>query len=527
MALNRLQENLLRRATLGDLVTRSALRFGKRTALVAGQEMIDFKTLNEKSCRAANAFLKMGIAKGDRVAFMTHNCLDYIYCRLGLSKIGAAPVPLNFMLKGEEIVYIIQDSEPKAFFVEDSLVESIIPVRPRLPSVQHFGWFDFGSGKPIPADFVNMKDFLSDKYPATEPEVVIDSDDMATLMYTTGTESFPKGVVTTHLNYYMSMLHLACDCDFRREDVLVIDIPLFHVAGTTVLLASITFGSKAIIAYAPDPMNILRTTEAQKVTMWIYPPTLYHALPSIPGFEQFDLSSLKKCISFGSVMAPGTLESWKGIKPDIQWRNYWGQSESSPVGTTSAPEDFEEKINSIGISDTGVTVRVFDENDQELPPGQVGELVIRGPAIMNGYWRKEELTEKTLANGWLHTGDMGFMDQDGYYHFTDRKKDMIKTGGENVSSQEVESVILGHPHVNQVAVIGQPDEYWSEAVTAFIVPRPGQEIITEEIILFCKERMAGYKVPKKISVVAELPMSPTGKVLKRKLRDEYSKQRPQ
>jgi fatty-acyl-CoA synthase len=522
MALNGLQENLLRRATLGDLVTRSAARFRNRTALVAGQETIDFKTLNEKSCRAANAFLAMGIGKGDRVAFMTHNCLNYIYFRLGLSKIGAAPVPLNFMLKGEEIVYIIQDSEPKAFFVEDSLAESVMQLRPRLTSVEHFGWFDFGAGKPMPGDFVDLNDLLSEKYPDTEPEIIIDSGDMATLMYTTGTESFPKGVVTTHLNYYMSMLHLACDCDFRREDVLVIDIPLFHVAGTTVLLASITFGARAIIAYAPDPMNILRTTQDQKVTMWIYPPTLYHALPTIPGFERFDLSSLKKCISFGSVMAPGILQRWKAIKPDIQWRNYWGQTESSPVGTTSSPEDFEEKINSIGISDTGVTVKVFDENDGEVPLGHVGELVIRGPAIMGGYWKKEELTEKTLANGWLHTGDMGYMDQDGYFHFTDRKKDMIKTGGENVSSQEVESVIIGHPNVGQVAVIGQPDEYWSEAVSAFIVPKPGLEIIPEEIILFCKERMAGYKVPKRITVVSELPMSATGKVFKRKLREEYA-----
>jgi len=524
MSLDKLQENLLRRAVIGDLVTRSAERFVDRIALVAGDARISFKVLNERSCMAANALAALGIKKGDRVALMSHNSLHYIYCRFGLAKIGAISAPINFMLKGDEIEYIINDGEPRAFFVEDSLANTVLEIKHKLKGVEIFGCFDFGKA-PIPEKWVNTANFFTGAYPATEPEVIIDSNDMATLIYTTGTESFPKGVMTSHLNYYMSILHLACDVDFRREDSVIIDIPLFHVAGTTVLNGSITFGGKAIIGYAPDPNNILQKTQDEKISMWVYPPTLYAILPMMPNFDKFDLSSLKKCISFGAVMPPSVLEAWKKIKPDILWRNYWGQTESSPVGTTSTPEAFEQNISSIGIQDTAVSVKVFDEQDREVASGFIGELVMRGPAVMLGYWKKEKLTETTLSSGWLHTGDLGYKDDKGNVYYVDRKKDMIKSGGENVSSQEVEGMITRHPKVMQAAVLGLPDLKWIEAVTAFIVPRPGETPTEEEIIVFCKDNMAGFKVPKRVIIMTALPTSATGKILKRVLREQNSEKK--
>jgi fatty-acyl-CoA synthase len=522
--MDKLHENLLRRAVIGDLITRSAERFVGRTALVAGDARISFKVLNDRSCMAANAFTALGIKKGDRVAFMSHNCLDYIFCRFGLAKIGAISAPINFLLKGGEVEYIINDSEPKAFFVEDSLANTVLEIKSKLKGVEIFGCFDFGKA-PVPEKWVNTASFFTGVYPTTEPEVIIDSNDMATLIYTTGTESFPKGVMTSHLNYYMSVLHLACDVDFRREDSVIIDIPLFHVAGTTVLNGSITFGGKAIIGYAPDPNNILQKTQDEKISMWVYPPTVYAVLPMMPNFDKFDLSSLKKCISFGAVMPRPVLDAWKKIKPDIQWRNYWGQTESSPVGTTSTPESFEQNISSIGIQDTAVSVRVFDEQDHEVAPGVIGELVMRGPAVMLGYWKKEKQTEKTLSSGWLHTGDLGYKDEKGNVYYVDRKKDMIKSGGENVSSQEVEGMIAKHPKVIQAAVLGLPDPKWIEAVTAFIVPRAGEACTEEEIITFCKGNMAVYKVPKRVIIMTSLPTSATGKILKRVLREQYSEKK--
>jgi fatty-acyl-CoA synthase len=314
---------------------------------------------------------------------------------------------------------------------------------------------------------------------------------------------------------------MAVDVDLGRNDVVILDLPLFHIAGTTVLNASLTFGAKVLIDYAPNPVNILKRTQEERVTIWFYPPTIFHALPTVPGFGNWDLSSLKKCVTFGAAMPQVVLDKWKQIKPDIAWRNYYGQTESSPLGTTSSPEDFE--ASSIGIADTGATVKVFDDHDHEVPPGTHGELVMRGPAIMMGYWRNPDATEKTLRGGWLHTGDIGYQNQKGQFYFVDRKKDMIKTGGENVSSQEVEGMILRHPKVAMAAVMGIPDPHWIEAVAAWVVLRPDQTATEQELIGFCKEQMAGYKVPKKVMFVPALPQTPNGKILKRKIKEEYLK----
>jgi len=516
-----LQENLLRRATLGDVVTRSASRFPDRIALVSGQTPVTYKALNERACQAAHALMRLGIGRGDRVALMTHNCLEYVYLRLGMAKIGAVPVPLNFLLKGDEITFIVNNAEAKAFFVEDVLAGTVSGVKDKLPSVKTFGWIAIAGTGGAPSGWINAAGFFGGDYPVTEPEVLVESTDMASIMYTTGTEGFPKGVMTSHLNYFMTMLHIAVDVDLGRKDVLILDIPLFHIAGTTVLNSALAFGAKVLIDYAPNPVNILKKTQEERVTMWIYPPTIYQALPTVPGFANWDLSSLKKCVSFGSAMPAVVLERWRKIKPDIEWRNYYGQTESSPLGTTSSPEDGD--TSSIGAAATGATVKVFDEQDREAPRGTPGELVIRSPAVMMGYWRNPEGTKDALRNGWLHTGDIGYQNEQGRFYFVDRKKDIVKTGGENVSSQEVEAAILRHPKVAQAAVLGLPDPRWIEAVAAWVVLKPEQTATEQEIIGFCKEHLAAYKVPKKVVFAATLPQSPTGKILKRKIREEHLK----
>lgn len=519
--LTALEKNLLSRAALGDLLTRSAAKFGSRTAVVSGDRRISFTELNRKSCRAANAFREMGIQKGDRVAFMTHNCLGYIFCCFGLVKIGAVPTPMNFMLKGEEISFIIKNSDPKAFFVEDSLMEKVMAVRPELPEALQLGWIDFGNA-PKPKGWLDVSQLYSRDYPAEEPEVLIDASDQCMMMYTSGTESLPKGVISTHLNYYMSILHVAVDLRFTRDDVLMIDIPLFHVGGMTPLLGAITTGSRVVLEYAPDPVKTLAYIQEEKITMLIYPPTMFMALLSMPNFRDYQLDSLKKHISFGAVLPQVIMERWNAVKPGLKWQNFYGSTETTAPGATSHPNDFAVKGNAIGLPATGLTLRIADHNGNELPVGEPGEIIIRGPAVMAGYWGAEDKTRETFRNGWHHTGDIAYRDEDGYLYFVDRKKDMIKTGGENVSSQEVEGVLLKHPKINLAAVIGVPDDYWMEAVAAFVVPSPGETLSREEVIAFCKENMAGYKVPKKIIVSSQLPMTPSGKILKRKIRDDFA-----
>jgi len=519
MALDPMELNLLRRMSIGDLPTRTASRLPDAEAILFQDKRVTFKELNDNCCRFANAFAKLGVGKGDRVAFMTHNCLQYVYSWLGLAKLGAVVVPMNFMLKGPEIKYIVNHAEPKLLFVEDSLTAGALEVAGDLPSVEKFGYIPL-TGADGPEGWMNLDSFFEGD-DVSEPRVSIDDSDMATLMYTSGTEALPKGVMTEHRNFFIALLMASIDLNFAGGDTALLSIPLYHVAGKLLLLQSILTGAKLILEYAPNPVEILELTVKEKVTYWVYPPTLYQVLPLMPGFAEADLSSLRKCVSFGALMPPALLEQWKGILPGAEWRNFYGQTESSPCGSTLQPADFERKIDSIGRPHTTVEMGIMSfDGEKILPAGEVGEIVMRGPSVMKGYYKDEEKTDAAFKGGWLHTGDIGRFDEEGFLYFVDRMKDIIKSGGENVSSQEVEAVVLKHEKVMQAAVIGMPHEHWVEMVTAVVVPNPGVELTEDELVAYCKENLAGYKVPKKVIIAGEMPMSPSGKVLKRVLREQ-------
>ncbi len=523
----RLQRNLLRRMNIGDIPKRTAARIPHKEALVFRDERITFEQLNRNCCRMAHLFLELGARRGDRIAFITHNCPQYIYSWLGMCKIGCIVNPLNFMLKAPEIEFIINHSEPRFFFVEDILVPQVLEAAPRLKSVEKFGMLRITApDTPLPDGWLDLDQLFQETMDDSEPEVETDDEDMATLMYTSGTETRPKGVMNTHKNFFHTLMSGIVDLNIRPDDVALLSIPLYHVAGKYLLLEGINVGCKVVLEYAPNPVEILELTQKERVTYWVYPPTLYQVLPSIPNFKDYDLSSLRKFISFGAVMPVALLQQWKEMFPEAEWRNYYGQTESTPLGSTLQPEDFERKIASIGKPHTGVEIKIFDDEDNEIPVGEVGEIVMRSPSVMLGYYKDEEKTAETLRNGWLHTGDLGRFDEDGFLYFVDRKKDMIKTGGENVSSKEVEEVIFKHEKVMQVAVIGLPDAYWGEMVTAVVVPYPGMEVTEEELIAYCKENLAGYKVPKKVIVISmeEMPVNPSGKILKRELRSRFARE---
>lgn len=272
------------------------------------------------------------------------------------------------------------------------------------------------------------------------------------------------------MNFYITLMRGLADLNIGKEDTSLLSIPLYHVAGKYLLPEGINVGSTVVLEYAPNPLEIIELTQKEKVTYWVYPPTLYQILPSMPDFDKVDFSSLIKCVTFGSVMPVALLEQWKKILPQAEWRNYYGQTESPP-GTNLQPEDFERKIDSIGKPHTGLQIKIFDD-DQEVATGEMGEIVMRGPSVMKGYYKDPEKTAEATRGGWLHTGDLSRFDEEGFLYFVDRKKDTIKSGGENVSSQEAEGVLFKHEKVMQAAVIGLPHEYWGEAVAAVVVPRP-------------------------------------------------------
>ncbi len=514
-----LEMNLARRATIGDIPRRTAAKYPNRIALIYQDKRITFQELNENCCRFAHGLEKLGAKKGDRIAFLSHNCPPYVFAWLGMAKIGCVMTPLNFMLKPGEIEFIINHAEPKFFFVEEALIPQVLEVAGKLKSVEKFGFIPTGEAK-TPEGWLNILDLLSPDLSTAEPLAEIDDDEITTLLYTSGTEALPKGVMTTHRNYYATLMSGAVDLNISKRDITLLTIPLYHVAGKYLLLECFNTGATIVLQYAPNPTEILQLTQREKVNYWVYPPTLYQILPAMPNFKEFDLSSLNKCISFGALMPVALLKQWQGILPHAEWRNYYGQTESSPLGSTLQPEDFERKISTIGKPHTGVEMKIFDENDREVPTGQVGEIVMRGPCVMKGYFKNEQKTAETLRNGWLHTGDLGRFDEEGFLFFVDRKKDMIKTGGENVSSQEVENILYKQGKLMQVAVVGLPDPIWGEAVTAIVVPFPGATVEDGEILAYCKASMAGYKVPKKIIRVPSMPATPSGKVLKRLLKEQ-------
>ena len=522
--LSSLEHNLLHRANIGDLPRKIAMRYPEKPALVCLDETITFREFNDRCCRMAHALLELGVEPGDRVAFLTHNCLEYLYGWMALGKIGGISAPLNFMLKGPEIEYIINHAEPKLFFVEDILVPTVQEISSNLKSVEKFGFIPVTAGGEAPTGWLDAGKLLEDSRDTSEPLVEVDDEDVATMIYTSGTEALPKGVMLTHRNHFFALMSSPSDLNVGKDDVALLSIPLYHAAAKYLFLTAMNVGLTMIFEYAPNPIEILELTKKHRVTYWVYPPTLYQILPSMPDFEAYDLSSLEKCIAFGAYMPAALLEQWKGIVPQAEWRNYYGQSESFCLGSTLQPEDFERKITSIGTPHIGTEIKIFDDDDNEAPAGEVGEIVMRGPFVMKGYYRDEAKTAETLRGGWLHTGDLGKFDGEGTLYFVDRKKDMIKSGGENVSSLEVEGVLIKHDKVMQVAVMGMLHEHWGESVTAVVVPYPGVEVSEEEIIAYAKENMAGYKVPKQVLVMSEVPVTPSGKILKRLLRDQLLKE---
>ncbi|MFP3980763.1 MAG: AMP-binding protein [Desulfobacterales bacterium] len=520
-SLSSFEKNVVRRASVGDMLVRTAARNPDKRLFSFRDHAFTYRQFNETVNRCAHSLQKLGVKKGDRAAILSHNCHQFIIYWWALLKLGAIITPLNFMLKPEEIEFIINHSEPVMFVVEDALADNVAQVQDRLTSVKHFSYINL-AGEGGPSGWQDFDELFAGDLPADEPEAEIAPDDPATLLYTSGTEAAPKGVLNSHLNYYIDILSSLFDLGIREDARIITGIPLYHVAAMYLFTAIVAVGATTAVEYAPDPNEILEMTQNEKITHWVWPPALYAGLPMMPGFDNYDLSSLQQCVVFGALAAPSVLEKWQKMLPHVGFMNYYGQTEMSPLGTSLRPEDFNRKPTSIGKAHMPLQVKVVDHNDNEVPVGEEGELVARGPAVMLGYYKDEEKTAQTFRNGWHHTGDLVRMDAEGFVYFVDRVKDMIKTGGENVASQEVEAMLFSCPGVMDAAVIGLPDEYWSEIVTAVVVPAQGHEVTEEGVIAFCKEHLAAYKVPKKVFVVDQMPRNPSGKIIKKQLREQFA-----
>jgi len=536
-----LQLNVMRRMCVGDLLRRSAQKSAKKEALVYSYKgtittRLTLEELNQKVNRFANALTELGIKKGDRVAIISHNCPQYAIYLYALAKTGAWVTPLNFALKGKEITELINHAQPVTFIVEDELADNVTKLQQDMPSVKHYIMINLAGKKQLPERWLDFNQLCSEKYSDDEPYFEVNGDDVMTLMYTSGTEAMPKGVMNTHANWHSTIMSGVIDLHLLAEDTIINSIPLYHVAGVNLLIGSLSVGTRVIMHHEPSPAEILQLVQNEKVTFLVYPPTIFTnilklPIPNIEEFMRKSFSSVRIAVLFGAPIAGAPMRRLVEILPNVYWMNYYGQSELTPLGAILQHPDVLRKFKEseerfggaepIGPPHTMVEMKVVDENNNDVPPGTVGEMVARSPSVMLGYYQEPKKTREIFKGGWLHTGDLAIMDEEHYFYFVDRKKDIVKSGGENVSTVEVESLIFDHPKVAEVAIVGLPHPRWIEAVTAFVVPKPGESITEKEIIQFCKENLAGYKVPKKVVVLDELPKNPTGKVLKKDIRNQF------
>ena len=536
-----LQSNVMRRMCVGDLLRRSVQKFAKKEALVYSYKgtittRLTFEEMNQKVNRFASALTELEIKKGDRVAIISHNCPQFAIYLYALAKTGAWITPLNFALRGKEITELINHAEPVAFIVEDELADDVTKLQHDMPSVKHYIMINLAGKKQLPERWLDFDQLCSEKYSDDEPYFEVVGDDVLTLMYTSGTEAMPKGVMNTHANWHSSIMSGVIDLHLLAEDTIINSIPLYHVAGVNLLIGSLSGGTRVIMHHEPSPAEILQLVQNEKVTFLVYPPTVFTnilklPIPNIEEFMRKSFSSVRIAILFGAPIAGASMRRLVEILPNVYWMNYYGQSELTPLGAVLQHPDVLRKFKEseerfggaepIGPPHTMVEMKVVDENANEVPPGTVGEMVARSPSVMLGYYKEPKKTREIFKGGWLHTGDLAIMDEEHYFYFVDRKKDVVKSGGENVSTVEVESLIFDHPKVADATIVGLPHPRWIEAVTAFVVPKPGESITEEEIIQFCKQNLAGYKMPKKVVVLNEIPKNPSGKVLKKDIRNQF------
>ncbi len=509
----------IKRMAIGDMIRRAALRYPNKTAVVDGEQRVSYQEFDEACNRFANYLLGQGLRKGDRVACICQNSVEFLVSMFGIAKAGLVWVPMNPMLAPQVIEYIILHSEARAIVTDSVFYPKIAPLLRALPDVEKVVTLPVGGDASIPG----TTPFPEAVAPcsALEPEVHIRSEDLAIIMYTSGTTGNPKGVMHSHMSIYVSTLGNIIECELAKDDVVACLMPLFHCAQHILAASTLHLGATVVVMRGFEPNRFLGAIAEEKISWTFMLPMMYRAMLDCPERENYDLSSLRNCMYAMAPMGEGTIrQAIHEFKARFSLGS--GQTEMYPATMIFKPEEQLRRFGSYwGVSSLLVETAIMDDDGNLLPPGEAGEIVHRGPNAMEGYWRNEEETAKSRKFGWHHTGDLGVFDPDGQMIFVDRKKDMIKTGGENVPSIKVESVILNEPRIANATVLGLPHERWIEAVTAFVKLKPGVVMAKEELIDYCKKHLSGFEVPKAVVILEEFPVTATGKIQKNVLRQQY------
>ncbi|MDR1076951.1 MAG: AMP-binding protein [Xanthomonadaceae bacterium] len=503
-----------RRNTIGDALSRSAQRYLDAVALSFEDRSWTYQELDKASNRLAYRLLELGLSAGERVAAYGGNSDAYVIFWLACAKAGLVHVPINHSLTTDELTYIVGQSGCRALFHDIGDEERVAPLLER-EIVAFTGTLHGGRG----LDALALARMEGNDRPV---HAAIDHGDLVQILYTSGTTAQPKGAMLTHGALLAEYASALAALEIESGDVALAALPLYHSAQMHVfVMPLLLIGARCRILRAAQPELCLESIAHETATSFFAPPTVWISLLRHPDFDRYDLRSLRKGYYGASIMPVPVLQELSQRLP-VRLFNCYGQSEIGPLATVLRPEDHEQRPASAGRPVFNVQTRIVDEEGKPVPPGEHGEIVHRSPQLLLGYWEKVGETLEAFRDGWFHSGDLGYLDAEGYLYIVDRVKDVIKTGGVQVSSREVEECLYQHPAVSEIAVIALPDKRWIEVVAAIIVRRDGQYVSEAELIDYCQEHLAKFKVPKKIFFRDNLPRSAAGKLLKRELKVMYA-----
>ncbi len=522
-----LARNLIQRINVGDSLTRSAAARPAQLAVVDGPRRWSYAEFNVWVNQIAHGLAERGYARGDALGLASANSAEFLAVYYACAKLGLVCVPINLGWRPDEVAYVLDHSGARGLVVESQLVAHVRDAVAKVAAIADV-FVAPGTGAAYetePADraWASLAELAAGSGSAAEPECLVDDRDAISYLYTSGTTSFPKGVVGTHVAIYLESMSSALDSGWNFSDRFAAIMPMFHTAQLNAFCTpAIMVGAAIHVLRGFDPGTLLDLIEREQITQVFGLPMMFRAMLDHPSVGDRDLSSLRRAV-YAMAPMPDQLirRCLDGFGCDFAL--LFGQTEMSPVTTLFRPEHQLSHIGAVGTPITGVQVAIMGPDGELLPQGEQGEIVYRGPSTMSEYLHNEEATAAAFAHGWFHSGDVGRFGEDGVLWFADRSKDVIKTGGENVASIEVEkAVYAAEPGVSEVVVVGLPHERWTEAITAVVVPRPGASIDAAALLQALRGQLDGYKVPKSVIVVDELPKTSTGKIQKNVIRDQHA-----